>query len=204
MRTLAETGCLFVTSAIESVDDAILRKLDKGHTAADFHRAVALCRQAGLALNPTFVAFTPWITLEGYRKLLETLVALDLALAVAPVQLAIRLLIPEGSLLLNDPDIAALVGPFDEERLCYPWRHSDPRVDALQRTIEALAADGCASALTRAETFTRIWDATMEALGEETGIDLSGLDAKPLPTLSENWYCCAEPTDQQMRALVQV
>ena len=47
LPVLAATGCLFVTSAVESVDDAVLEKLRKGHTRADFERAVALCREAG-------------------------------------------------------------------------------------------------------------------------------------------------------------
>ena len=66
---LAASGCLFVTSAVESVDDAVLARLAKGHTAADFEEAVALCREAGLAIAPTFVAFTPWTTVESYLEL---------------------------------------------------------------------------------------------------------------------------------------
>ena len=57
---LRANGCLFVTSAVEAVDDRILRLLDKNHSSADFDRAVALTRDAGIALAPTFVAFTPW------------------------------------------------------------------------------------------------------------------------------------------------
>src|SRR5262249_20591775 len=70
---LPETGCAFVTTAVESVDDDILRILDKGHTRDDFIRVVGTCRRAGVALAPTFVAFNPWITLEGYWDLLETI-----------------------------------------------------------------------------------------------------------------------------------
>ena len=33
---LAETGCAFVTSAVESVDDRVLALFDKGHTREDF------------------------------------------------------------------------------------------------------------------------------------------------------------------------
>ena len=36
LATLRDTGCLFVTSAVESVDDRVLEKFDKGHTRADF------------------------------------------------------------------------------------------------------------------------------------------------------------------------
>src|SRR5204862_1034077 len=64
---LRDTGCLFITSAVESVDDAVLRLLEKGHTRQDFFDAVALCREVGLTLVPTFVAFHSWLTLDAYR-----------------------------------------------------------------------------------------------------------------------------------------
>ena len=56
---LRASGCLFITSAVESVDDAVLAHLKKGHTRADFVRAVELCRREGVTLAPTFVPFTP-------------------------------------------------------------------------------------------------------------------------------------------------
>src|SRR5689334_8664069 len=87
---LRETGCLFITSAVESIDDEVLVKLRKGHTRADFITAVEACRSAGVALAPTFVPFTPWTTLEGYIDLLNHIATLDLVEAVAPIQLAIR------------------------------------------------------------------------------------------------------------------
>src|SRR5207244_357137 len=73
LPVLRETGCLFVTSAVESIDDRVLERLEKGHTRADFERAVALVRHAGLSLQPTFVAFTPWISLRGYLELLDAI-----------------------------------------------------------------------------------------------------------------------------------
>ncbi len=39
---LRETGCLFVTSAVEAVDDHILEQLDKDHTRADFLRVIEM------------------------------------------------------------------------------------------------------------------------------------------------------------------
>ncbi|HYM10192.1 MAG TPA: CUAEP/CCAEP-tail radical SAM protein, partial [Bryobacterales bacterium] len=115
LATLRSTGCLFVTSAVESIDDRVLALLDKGHTRAGFLEALGLCRAAGLTLAPTFVAFTQWTTLEGYRELLALLAAEDLIPNVAPIQLAIRLLIPAGSRLLELPEVLALVGAFDSE-----------------------------------------------------------------------------------------
>jgi hypothetical protein len=100
---LRRCGCMFITSAVEAVDDGILRLLAKNHTSRDFDRAVALTRAAGISLAPTFVAFTPWTTLDGYIALLERLLELQLVESVPPVQLCIRLLIPEGSYLLQLP-----------------------------------------------------------------------------------------------------
>ena len=139
LPVLAKTGCLFVTSAVESVDDRVLEKLEKGHTRADFITAAELCRSAGLTLVPTFVAFTPWTTVATYVDLLNVVDDLGLTGHVSPVQLAIRLLVTWQSRLLELPDIQAVIGPFDPKTLTYPWQHPDPRVDELQRTMMELA-----------------------------------------------------------------
>ena len=107
---LRETGCLFVTSAVESVDDAVLERIEKHHMRADFLRVVEMFRRRDLALQPTFVPFTPWTTLEGYCELLEVLRDEELVENVAPIQLAIRLLIPAGSRLLELEEIRRGVG----------------------------------------------------------------------------------------------
>jgi radical SAM superfamily enzyme YgiQ (UPF0313 family) len=73
LPALRDTGCLFVTSAVESVDDAVLEKFDKGHTRADFLAVATRFRELGMNLLPTFVPFTPWTTFEGYTNLLDVL-----------------------------------------------------------------------------------------------------------------------------------
>ena len=165
---LVRTGCLFITSAVESIDDEVLRHLAKGHTRADFVTAVHLCRDAGVTLSPTFVAFTPWTTLEGYAELVQTIDDLDLSDRVAPIQLAIRLLITNGSPLLELPDIQAVVTAFDPASLTWPWRHRDPRVDALQQTV-------------------------MRTVGARARAP------RAVPHMSEAWYCCAEPSPEDMQ-----
>lgn len=135
LPVLAHTGCLFVTSAVESVDDGVLTRLDKGHTRADFFAAAGACRDAGLSLSPTFVAFTPWTSIEGYLDLLDVVEELGLTGHVAPVQWGIRLLVTRDSRLLELPDLKRLVGAFDHKTLTFPWRHPDARVDELQRDV---------------------------------------------------------------------
>jgi hypothetical protein len=96
LSELGETGCAFVTSAVESVDDGLLAKLEKGHTRADFEQVAAEMRAAGLPLIPTFVAFTPWTSLQQYSDLVSTVDRLGLIEHVSPVQWSIRLLIREA------------------------------------------------------------------------------------------------------------
>jgi radical SAM superfamily enzyme YgiQ (UPF0313 family) len=124
LPVLKETGCLFVTTAAESVDDRVLAILEKGHTREDFFQVVRLFDEVGLSL----AAFTPWTTLDSYLDLLKVVAGLGLIRSVAPVQLAIRLLIPPGSRLLELSEIRALVGPLDEAALVYPWSNSDSRI----------------------------------------------------------------------------
>ena len=141
LPALRDTGCLFVTSAVESVDDAVLEKFDKGHTRADFLAVVARFRELGMTLLPTFVPFTPWTTFEGYTDLLDVLAEQGLSENVAPIQLAIRLLIPAGSRLLELPEVSAMVGPFDSAALVFPWKHEDrARGRAGARNFAARAA----------------------------------------------------------------
>jgi hypothetical protein len=182
---------------VESVDDEILTRLDKGHTRADFlHVARKFC-ELNMTLHPTFVAFTPWTTLDGYLDLLRVIVAEDLVENVAPVQLGIRLLIPEGSGLLELEETRALVGPFDAESLVYPWRNANPRLDQLSETVQAIAADADAKKQSRPEAFARIWKAAHNAAGVEAP-ELRLDQARAVPFLSEPWYCCAEPTKAQL------
>ena len=198
LRMLKDTGCLFIISAVESVDNDILRELDKGHTREDFIAALAFLRDIGIDLSPTFVAFTPWTTLTNYLELLRQLVELRLVESVAPVQLSIRLLIPAGSYLLKLESLADTIGAFDPRLLGHPWRNPDPRVDQLQQDIQNWVARAEQDNLTRSDIFAGVW----ERAHRLAGIPAPPLDAAcagmPIPRLSENWYCCAEPTCEQL------
>ncbi len=192
LSTLRDSGCAFVTSAVESVDDAVLARLAKGHTRADFIAVAAHMRAIGLTLQPTFVAFTPWTSHAGARELLRTIAALDLVEHVSPIQLAIRLLIPSGSLLLELDEVRALVGPFDREALVHPWRHPDPRLDALQALLERMVAEASSRGESRREIFARAW--RLAGLPEHEAppalVPAGEAAARgPVPYLTEPWYC---------------
>jgi len=186
---LARTGCLFVTSAVESFDDEVLLKLDKRHTRADFFEALDVCAAAGVALQPTFVPFTPWTTLATYQDLLEVIADRDLISSVPSIQLAIRLLIPARSRLLELPDMSRMVSDFDSERLVYPWKHSDPSVDELAARIFAIVSNEEKQKSPRAAIFNRIWHAAFDSHSASQFPLRVAPSERVVPFLSEPWYC---------------
>jgi radical SAM superfamily enzyme YgiQ (UPF0313 family) len=186
LPTLRDTGCVLITSAFEAFDEGILQRFAKQHSRAEAAQAVALCRANGLALNPTFVAFTPWTTREIYIDFLRAIAELGLVEAVAPVQYGIRLLIPQGSLLLELAELQPLLEPFDHGRLCYPWRHPDASMNALQPHIQQLAAESVARGEARQQFFERIWHLATNGLPPPIE---HWLPQPPIPFMTEPWYC---------------
>ena len=203
LPVLRETGCLFVTSAFEAVDERTLEMLQKHHTRKDIFQAVHLLRSAGLGLNPTFVPFTPWTTLEGYLDLLNTLVELELVDQIAPIQYAIRLLITASSHLLPLQDVQAVTGPFSEDKLIHPWKHSDSRVDRLSGKVMDTVNAALSREESRPEIFARVvetaWSAVQRQgdgpapVGIMADIPIPLPDPSRLPVtaprISEPWYC---------------
>src|SRR6266404_1386552 len=199
LPALRDSGCLFVISAVESVDDAVLGFLDKGHTREDFLRVAKTFHELGMTLHPTFVPFTPWTTVVGYLDLLRVIEQQGVIENVAPIQLGIRLLIPEGSRMLELEEVRRLVGPFDPQSLAYPWKNADPRLDALSETVQEIAAAAERQKESRLVTFELIWKAAHFAAGlPAPQISPPARSQAGVPFLSEPWYCCAEPTRDQL------
>lgn len=192
LETLRQCGCAFVTSAVESVDDEILRILDKRHTRSDFVRVVELCRRVELPLVPTFVSFTPWLTLQGYEQLLQLIAELEILEWVSPVQWAIRLLVPQGSRLLELPEMRNVITGFDRASLSYQWDHPDRRMDDLHHNVEELVRQFTQRPIGRADFFTSVWRLVRQAQGDTSSL----CPAQPplasrctIPYLTEPWYC---------------
>ena len=206
---LAAAGAVFVVSAVESLSDRVLGALAKGHRAADVARALAIVRDAGISLRPTFVAFTPWTTVDDYLDLCRFIRANELEQEVDPVQLSLRLLVPPGSLLLTAPDIAPFLGPLDELAASYRWTHPDPRMDRLEAEISALVEAATGAGEAPVLTFTRIHRLAAVAAGAHdeaaAAVDPTaplGRQRRPAPPhLTEPWFCCATPTRRQLGAL---
>ena len=180
---LSELGCLFVVSAVESLSGRVLRELDKGHDRNAVVEATGALREAGIALRPTFVPFTPWTTRDDYADLFHWIAQDGLVEHVDAVQLTLRLLIPPGSLLLGNESLKPVLGELDPRALTYRWKHPDPEMDRLQESAAALVEDGVARGLSNHSMFHELAEL---ALGEL--VEASPSPARP-PRLTEAWFC---------------
>ena len=188
---LAALGCIFVVSAVESVDDRILGYLDKGHTRDDVVTALEITRSADVALRPSLLPFTPWTTLTGYLEMLEFVQNHDLVYHLDPVQYSIRLLLPPGSWLLDIPEIQPSLGSLVQEDFVYTWQHPDPQVDVLQQQVARVAEEAANSGEDPATTFDGIKELTLATIfGEPTVAQprYRRRTARP-PHLTEAWFC---------------
>jgi radical SAM superfamily enzyme YgiQ (UPF0313 family) len=184
----AEKGCLFIITAVESLSDRVLSILDKNHTRADVETALALCREAGIVLRPTWVAFTPWTTLDDYREVLHFVEANGLIDHVDVVQYAIRLLIPPGSWLEKHPETKPHLGPLDESAFTYRWEHPDPRMDQLHKEVSRLVEQDAQSGADPAVTFYRILDLA-HGRKPATVHPVPRPNRERVPRLTETWFC---------------
>jgi radical SAM superfamily enzyme YgiQ (UPF0313 family) len=202
LAELAELGCAFVITAVESLSDVVLAKLKKRHRKAEVFEALDRCAQAGLVIRPTFVPFTPWTTLDDLRELVDTIWRRGLVDQVDPVQLSIRLLVPPGSLLLDAPDTRDAFGPLDPELLSHSWRHADPRVDALQAQVAAVAAANADAQGDAADAHAAI----RALVYQQAGLTPPAAPAPPrrkVARVTESWFCCSEPTAGQLAAVAR-
>jgi hypothetical protein len=108
---------------------------------------------------------------------------------VQAIQLAIRLLIPAGSRLLELPEIATIVGDFDRKALAYPWKNPDPCVDPLQSRLESMIQAETKIGHARQQIFAEAIRLADQAMGRATP-DFEPLpDRATIPYLTEPWYC---------------
>ena len=203
VERLASQGLVFVVSAVESLSDRVLDILDKGHTGVDAQAAVQLCRELGVSLRPSLLPFTPWSDLADHLALLDFIDSNALAADVDPVQLTIRLLLPQGSLLLGHPEMTPHLDGYDPASLSWRWHHPDPAMDALQERLAGLVAADTDAGADPADTHRRIRAVSAQA-AQAAGLDWTpatpGDPRPPGPRLSEAWFCCAEPTLAQLGA----
>ena len=190
---LVEHGASFVVSAFESTSDRVLSRLQKGHTRHQMEEALAAVGEAGLSIQPTWMPFTPWTSLDDYILMLHWIREQGLIPHVPAVQLSIRMLVPPGSALLTGEDADGWQGTLDAANFTYRWQHADPRMDALQLEVARIAewAGQCEEDSTSPYTvFHRIECAAHKAAGRQQPVLATHPPYIPRPPrLTEHWFC---------------
>ena len=189
---LKSLGCAFIVSAVESLNDNVLRNLNKGHTAVDVAEAFDLMEQVGIPLRPSLMPFSPWETLESYITLLNFFEDRRLIEQIDPVHFSIRLLIPPGSALLTSPDSKLWLRELDAAAFTYKWQHPDPRLDALHQKVASLTEEAELAKSNTIETFFHIKALTLSIIGKDLhipeAVEHYGTP-RVLPHLTESWFC---------------
>jgi hypothetical protein len=173
------------------LSDEVLTHLAKGHTRQDVFEAQRIVTEAGLALRPSLVPFTPWETLADYSALLDWIEGDGLVDHVDPVQLSIRLLVPSGSLLADSDVMRPHLGELVPERFGHAWEHPDPRMDALQIEVAKIVADAARDGTPASTTYGSIRDAVRAKSGNAatpTRFLPARATVRP-PRLTEPWFC---------------
>lgn len=187
---LAANGLIFIISAVEILSDRVLQKIDKGHTKADVIEALQIARDAGVAMRPSLLPFTPWTTMEDYLELVDFVAEQEIIECVDPVHLSIRLLVPPGSSLLDEPDTGEWVGELDEAGFTYRWTHDDPRMDDLQQRVATTAETAEREQWDAYETYNAIRMLTYQAAGKTPPPPVGREGSRPAPPrLTESWFC---------------
>ncbi|MDP5275945.1 arsinothricin biosynthesis radical SAM protein ArsL [Chengkuizengella axinellae] len=131
-ETLAEMknlGVKFITSALEFPSKEVLDAVAKDTSIDDITQAIAYLREIDIKLNPTFIMFNPWTSLDDivtFRSFIENNALNDL---VDPIQYETRLYLYKGSPLLHKESIQSL--DLTEYEFHYDWKHPDPKMDEL-------------------------------------------------------------------------
>ena len=209
-QEFAMLGCVFVISAVESFSHSVLQHLSKGHTREDVFTALEILRKSHITLRPSLVAFTPWTSLNDYIEMFDLVETHDLIHAVDLVQYSVRLLVPPGSALLNPPanhttPIHRFLTQLDQSKFQHLWVHPDPRMDTLYETVKSLVEEDSKNEVDAIDTFFRLKQSAYDAAGtpdvQRATIRKKSLSATKPPRLTEPWFCCAEPTQQQLHPL---
>ncbi len=126
-------GCQEITVALEFPSDNVLRHINKIIKIEDIYKAIEILDKHNIDINPTFIAFSPWVSFQELQDISNFLEQTNLKDKVNPDQLKTRLLLYKGSPLLRRKHIHDVI--VKEHETYYEWRHEDARVEQLYQDM---------------------------------------------------------------------
>lgn len=146
INQMTRLGLRVITSALEFPSEKVLRVFDKGIDVPGIKKAIRVAKNAGIELRPTFITFTPWVTLEEIHGLDDFMEETGITDWVDHTARQTRLLLFKGSPLLGTPWLDGI--ELTDRGFYYDWKHPDPAVDELwahrrQEAVEVGATRCC-------------------------------------------------------------
>ena len=177
-----------MVSAVESLSDRVLTVLEKHHTRADVEEALKIVHAAGIALRPTWVAFTPWTTLDDYLEVLEFIEEQWADRPRGPGAVHHPAAGPAGLLPGGAPRHAAVPGAAGPGGVQLSLGPSRPAMDRLQKAVSKLVEADTKAARTRPTPSTGC--GTWRPGGSPKAcLHQLPRDRVRAPRLSEPWFC---------------
>ena len=190
---LRDTGCLFITSAVESIDDDVLREAAEGsHARGLRQRGRAVPRGRRRACRRRSSRSRRGRRSRDTVELLEQIAALDLdrarradsarhpAARDRGVDAAGAARHPRGRRRRSIP-----------ASLTWPWRHADPAWTRCSADVDADRRRRCERAARR--RVRGDLGLARERAGAARAAESRPRSTPALPYMTEAWYCCAEP-----------
>ncbi len=195
LPVMADLGVLFIVSAFETVDEPSLKILDKGHSSRGMSQATSLVLDAGMWIRPTWLPFFPWTEPQHVAGIAEFIDDHRLWEATEPVQLALRLLVPEGSLLEKHPEARRHLMAYEPEELTWTWEFANSDTALIHKQLDELATEAAECGEEAMRTLSRMRRVLFS--GRATANDSMPAGDR-VPRLTESWFCCAEPRPSQL------
>jgi len=199
IKSLDELGFIYIISAFESTSDIVLKNLKKNHNLYDMHHVIEICKNANLFIKPTWIPFTPWMLNSDYASMINFIIENELVELTPRIQYGIKLLIPKYSALLEDDSLDSFDIKYSSDALNHEWEHVDRSIEKLYSMVSELILSSMSHKSPKGQFFQNLCSLveviTHEKISSCTKVSTTRLGS------TENWYCCAEPTDQQLITL---
>tara|TARA_B100000945_G_scaffold321601_1_gene337442 strand:+ start:2957 stop:4360 length:1404 start_codon:yes stop_codon:yes gene_type:complete len=187
---IKNSGCAFVVSALELLNDGILDLLDKGHTRLDIERTTKMFQEIDLVWRPSLLPFTPWTSIDDFLDLLDFVRRNDLINNIDPVQFSLRLLIPPNSVFYKSYSQASWMSNLDASNFTYIWHHPDLNMEILWSGINDLVRESYKLDSSYYDTFIEIEKFAYELAGKDMSFSKFVTQRRPIPAgLTDSWFC---------------
>lgn len=129
IKEMGQLGLAFITTALEFPKQEVLDQVFKEMNVPMIEEALAFLKEAGVKVNPTFITFNPWVSLEDMAELHDFIARNELENIVDPIQFETRLHLYKGLPLFNNDTVKEL--QLEEHEFHFDWQHADSRLDKL-------------------------------------------------------------------------